>query len=516
MLWFMVLGILCIILYYKTIKPLSYWKNNGVVYKQSYPIVGSFGAVVFQRQPLFYYIKETYQQFSKERYYGIYQFNKAGLFIRDLELIKRIAIKDFDHFTDHMGFAPSEFDMMFRKNLFNLQGQGWRGMRATLSPSFTSNFTNYFKRQTGDTLELEMKDVFTRFTNDAIATTAFGIKCNSLQNRNDEFYLMAKDATNITGLKFFKFLLYNLFPGVSRFLKLRVTPVSVNNFFQQIIKDTIWQREKEGLFRPDMIHLLMEARKEVDSTEETHLPETSFAAVQESRMIQSHKRHNLDLSEEDIASQALLFIFGGFETSSSLLTFTAYELAVNPKIQERLQKEIDDTLNYCNGKLTYEVLHKMKYMDMLISETLRKWPPCFQNDRVCVKDYLVEPVNPWENKLLIKKGMIVLFPVVGIHHDPQYFPNPEEFNPDRFSDENKHNIKPISYFPFGVGPRNCIASRFALMEVKVLIFYLLSKFDIVKTKKTPIPIIIAKGTINFVAEGGFWLGLKQRLATSNY
>ncbi|KAK4874001.1 hypothetical protein RN001_013361 [Aquatica leii] len=528
MLWFVIIGVLSVLLYYKTIKPLSYWKKRGVVYKKSYPIVGTFGPVLFQRRAFFYYVIDLYREFSSERYFGVYQFGKSALYIRDLDLIKKIAIKDFDHFTDHNSFTPAEFDPLIKRSLINLQGQRWRDMRATLSPSFTSSkmkimfqllsecaedFTDYFKSQAKNIHELEIKDVFTRFTNDAIATTAFGLKCNSVQNNNDEFYLMAKKVTSVTGLSFVIFIVYFLFPNLSRFLKLRMTPVSVSNFFRRIIKETIRQRENEGLVRPDMIHLLMEARKGNVTKEEAQLPDTGFATAEESSLINLHKQRHFELSEEDIAAQALLFIFGGFDTTAALLSFTAYELAVNTNIQERLQKEIDDTLSDCNMKLTYEALNKMKYMDMVISETLRKWPPGFQNDRMCVKDYTIEPLNPWEKPLLIKKGTLMLFPVSGIHHDPQYFPNPEVFDPERFNDENKHNIKPCSYIPFGVGPRNCIASRFALMESKILMFHLLSKFNITRIDRTPVPLNIAKATMNFVAEGGFWLGLERRISS---
>ncbi|KAK4874000.1 hypothetical protein RN001_013360 [Aquatica leii] len=526
MLWFLIIGIICLIVYYKAIKPLSYWKDRGVACKNSYPIVGSFSTVLFQQQALFYYVKEAYQQFSKERYFGVHQFRKPALYIKDIELIKKVAIKDFDHFSDHSSFTPTEPDSLIRKSLINLHGQRWRDVRATLSPSFTSskmkimfqlvsecaqNFINYFEKQKIDTHEIEIRDVFTRFTNDAIATIAFGLKSNSVKNKNDEFYLMAKKATSVTRLRFFIFILYLVFPKISRFLKLQMTPSSVRNFFRQIIKETVRQREKEGLVRPDMIHLLMEARKGNVIKDETHLPDTGFATVEESNMIRSHKRNYIELSEEDMSAQAVIFIFAGLDTSASLMSFTAYELAINPKIQGRLQQEVDDTLSDCNGNLTYEALHKMNYMDMIISETLRKWTPGFQNDRICVKDYKIDPVHSWEKPLLIEKGTLVLLPIAGIHYDPQYFPNPEVFDPERFNDENKHSIEPFSYLPFGVGPRSCIASRFALMESKIIIFNLLSKFNIVRIQKTPDPIKIAKATLNFVAEGGFWLGLKRRI-----
>jgi cytochrome P450 family 9 len=89
-------------------------------------------------------------------------------------------------------------------------------------------------------------------------------------------------------------------------------------------------------------------------------------------------------------------------------------------------------------------------------ETLRHWPPAFQTDRICTQDYIIEPKNSSERTLLIKKGMTVVVPIAALHHDPQYFTEPDRFDPERFSDENKAKILPGSYLPFGIGPRNCI------------------------------------------------------------
>lgn len=133
--------------------------------------------------------------------------------IRDLELIKQLGIKDFDHFMDHREFISPELDTLWSKNLLNLRGDKWRHMRATLSPSFTSSkmkamfhlmkecgesFANYFVQNPDATKEVDMKDAFTRYSNDIIASLAFGIKCDSLTDRNNEFYMMGKDATNFT------------------------------------------------------------------------------------------------------------------------------------------------------------------------------------------------------------------------------------------------------------------------------------------------------------------------------
>ena len=103
------------------------------------------------------------------------------------------------------------------------------------------------------------------------------------------------------------------------------------------------------------------------------------------------------------------------------------------------------------------------------------------------------------------------FPVIGIHRDEQYYPNPEVFDPERFNDENKSKIDPYTYIPFGVGPRNCIGSRFALLESKIIFYHLLSKFSLVKTAKTSTTIKFQKSATDMIPEDGFWAGLKLRV-----
>lgn len=96
----------------------------------------------------------------------------------------------------------------------------------------------------------------------------------------------------------------------------------------------------------------------------------------------------------------------------------------------------------------------------MIVETLRKWPPAFQTDRMCVKKYVIPPSEKEEEFVVLEKGSSIVIPIVAIHYDPKYFPEPEKFDPERFSEENKGLLVSGSYMPFGVGPRNCIGKIF--------------------------------------------------------
>jgi len=141
---------------------------------------------------------------------------------------------------------------------------------------------------------------------------------------------------------------------------------------------------------------------------------------------------------------------------------------------------------------------------MYYLETLRYYPPAVMTDRGCVKDYKVPGTE-----LVIKKGDGIFIPILGLHHDEKYWPEPEKFIPERFSPENKGKINQYTFLPFGQGPRNCIGMRFALTEVKVALANLVRHFNIEPSQKTVIPMKFAN-TGSLKPDGGMWLALHKR------
>ncbi|KRT86860.1 cytochrome P450 [Oryctes borbonicus] len=167
-----------------------------------------------------------------------------------------------------------------------------------------------------------------------------------------------------------KFLLYLIAPKLSKLLGISFFPKEVTQFFFNVITQTIQMRESQGIVRPDMLNLLIEARKGKKICDlETNIPnESSHTTLEDSNINKENKAKHY-LTDMDIAAQALVFFFGGFESVATLMSFTTYELTLNPECKKKLQTEVDETLKECNGQLTYESLMKMKYMDMVLSGT---------------------------------------------------------------------------------------------------------------------------------------------------
>lgn len=187
--------------------------------------------------------------------------------------------------------------------------------------------------------------------------------------------------------------------------------------------------------------------------EESKNDDAGFATVEDST-IGRKVPVKRQWTDDEIIAQCFLFFAAGFDTASTLMSFLAYELALNQDIQQKLYEEIREINGTLNGtRLTYDTLSMMKYFDQVISEALRKWPPAIFTNRKCTKDYEYDLDG---NKVLIERGKSVWIPIYSIHHDAELYENPEKFDPERFNDENKKKIKPGSYIPFGIGPRNCI------------------------------------------------------------
>ncbi|XP_075973978.1 cytochrome P450 9e2-like [Anticarsia gemmatalis] len=519
--------LIALVLYYKEV--YSRFQKHGVKHFTPLPLLGNVGELVTRQAHIVDSFDKLYYNFPEERFVGRYEFTRPIVLLRDLDLIKKITVKDFEHFLDHRPLVDENMDPLFGRNLFSLRGQEWKDMRSTLSPAFTSSkmramvpfmlevsdvMTKSLKKQIKasgvDYVDVECKDLMSRYANDVIATCAFGLKVDSHNDANNEFYVIGKETATFGFSRILIFLGYTSFPNLMKKLNLRLFSTKISNFFSSIILGTMKEREQKNILRPDMIHLLMEAKKgKLSFDEKTSEENAGFATVEESDV--GKENVNRDWSDQDLVAQAVLFFVAGFETVSSAMSFLLYELAVNPDVQDRLAQEIKDHDIQKSGKFDFNSIQNMPYLDMVVSEVLRLWPPAIGMDRLCIKDYnMGKPNSKSEEDYIIRKGEACTIPTWAFHHNPDYFPDPYKFDPERFSEENKHNIKPFTYVPFGLGPRNCIGSRFALCEIKVMTYQLLQQMELSPCEKTPIPPVLARDTFNLRLQGGHWARFRAR------
>lgn len=158
------------------------------------------------------------------------------------------------------------------------------------------------------------------------------------------------------------------------------------------------------------------------------------------------------LSDKEIREEVDTFMFEGHDTTSSCISFVLYALSINPDCQRKVVDELNEIFEGDRDRMpTYRELQNMKYLEMVINESLRLYPsvPIFARN-------ITEDI-PFKNYIL-PKDLNVIIPVYAVHRDPKFFDDPDTFNPERFNFENKSKRKPFCFVPFSAGPRNCIGS----------------------------------------------------------
>ena len=181
------------------------------------------------------------------------------------------------------------------------------------------------------------------------------------------------------------------------------------------------------------------------------------------------------ITDEMIEAQGMVFLLAGFETTANTLGSLIYHVATHPEVQERIVEEITDNIG--SDDITHENISTLEYLEACIMETLRVNPPAIEHVRTCVNDCVV-------NGIKIKKGVRIQMPIYPAHYDPEFFPEPEKYQPERFLKENADNIVPYTWRPFGAGNRVCIGQRFAMMEMKIFLAKFISKFKVIPTEKS--------------------------------
>ncbi|XP_065168656.1 probable cytochrome P450 6a23 isoform X2 [Atheta coriaria] len=438
------------------------------------------------------HLMEVYQyiKFYKEIHGGIYMASTPVYVPVNLELIKCILIKDFNHF-DEKGMYYHEEAQPISAHMFQIGGEKWRRIRQKVSPTFTSgklkgmfpivhNCVKPMLEFVATQDVFDIKRVSADFTIDVIGNCAFGLEINSFKNEHSEFYKFGKKIFMTDTFRAFSRLCTMFFPNICHALNIVNHYKDVEAFFTEIVTETVKLRE-EGKVpkREDFINLLIEL-----------------------------KREDKGITIQDIITQSFLFFAAGFETSSSAISHLLFETAQQPAIQHKIKKEIEEVLNKHNGQLTYEGIHEMTYLSQVMEETLRKYPSVTVMHRECSRDYQVPGTN-----LTLEKGTLVFIPTLAIHWDDDIYPRPHVFDPERFSAEKKKEREVCSWLGFGEGPRQCIGLRFAHLQTKIALVSLFKEYNFNLHESSRQPLTFSKAHI-LSSKGSIMLE-KQKWSDTN-
>ena len=242
-------------------------------------------------------------------------------------------------------------------------------------------------------------------------------------------------------------------------------------FFIQLVDDILNERERKQEQKNDILGLIMKAR--------------------------ANDTNNL-LTNEAIARNLMQFFIDGYDTTSSMMSLCLFHLATNPDIMSKAVEEVD---GIGDDNITGETVMELQYLDQVFKETNRMANFAYMM-RSCTKDWNIPGTD-----IIWKKGWKVSIACGGIHYDPEYYPDPDAFKPERFAPGNAQ--KSGTFFPFGIGARQCIGYKMSALEAKMFMFYLLKKFTIEPSEKLQLPMKFDPHHL-FNIQGGNWLKLTRR------
>ncbi|XP_055343483.1 cytochrome P450 3A24-like [Paramacrobiotus metropolitanus] len=513
-----------------------YWLAKGIPAPPLFPQLGFFADMV--RLGLSQFDARNLARYG--RLFGYFDGPTPVLVTSDNEMLQQIFITDFSIFHNRREFDLHGPIMSMAVNF--LRDHEWKEMRGILQPAFTaaklrqmSGLLNECCSQTLDKMahladtqeEFDAKELFGRLTLDVVASSFFGARIDCQRDPDNLFLRHAKNLFNYISLRnpflFIAFLFPNLIPLWKR-LGLRFLQKEPVEFFINSTTKIIRMRVRNQQTRKDFVQLMLQ---HLDQKERWALQSKASAAEQPGpvpvdaeqlasvsadvlsdvlkmdglaeRAAGSSSRRSLTLDE--IVAQSVIIFVSGYETTAIALSCMAYVLALHPAVQERLHAEIRRVLP-AGGEASMEQLAQMGYLDACVNETLRLFPSVTRTERQCSEDWYYGGVK-------YDQGTVFAVPIYAINRDPDYFPDPEIFDPDRFSKDNKQRIQRCTFLSFGQGPRHCLGMRFAYFEIKYVMVRVLQQFRFVRSQRTKVPMQIRD--FGFLTpKAGTWIKLERR------
>ncbi|XP_064470458.1 cytochrome P450 3A41-like [Ornithodoros turicata] len=457
------------LLTWKVRKIFSYWEDKGIPHQGFW----QYMRVVYEMftKPVHISVTDDYKKYG--RLYGSYQDTDPCLVVGEPDLLREVYMKDFSSFVDRMHAPVGE--PLWDRSLLLTNGEEWKKNRSIFSTAFTTTRLKAIvpkvvgvANRTADALlehatnkePVDLHGILTKSSLDAVAAVTFNADMDSIRDPNNPFL---KNYFNIfAGSGAWKIMLYFKMPRLFKLLRLSIFTKEYLEKFSFFIRRIIEERLKSGTKFDDQLQIFLDALEtEAASGKNGGSPES----------LSSGKRFSMD----DAVAQVFTLLIGGSDTIASTLVYQFYNLVLHPEHQEKVIEEIDRVIG--KDEVTYEKLQSLQYLEAAMNETLRIYTPDSFIMRYCTKKTTLQGIE-------LNPGNIVYIPFQAIHMDPEFYDEPETFKPERFLPENKDSIRPFTFMPFGAGPRNCVGTRQAMIELKIFMVCIYQKVKFERCSET--------------------------------
>lgn len=498
----------------------SFWKRLGVAaYVRPFFYWRHMTSVIFGNGHLTQVFDSLYKRFPRERYVGYYEYARPCLLIRDPKLIGRILSKDFYAFQSCGAKTDEKLDPFYR-NIVNLRGCRWKTVRNKVNPSFSSStklnqlyesiekcardLDDYLAINVGgndddDESLLDVKEPLAKYVIDVVGSALFGMEFNALKDPNSEYRsIMGKIGSPSLCGTMKKVVRLFVDPNVLILLRTKAVPEFVENFIVNFWSALVAHRKVNDIVKDDFAQAMIDW-----STKDRSSPYYDDGEGADCKK-NLNDEEELQITDDLILANVYIFYVGGFSTTAVTLGYVFYELALNSDVQTKLRDEINETIDDYDGVGNYQAFCKIKYLDMIIYETMRLHSTVPFTYRECDEAYQIP-----DSSIVIPKGTRVTIPIHSIHNDADYYPEPDKFIPERFSDEEKAGRPPYTFLAFGAGPRICVAWKLAMLEMKLCLFRIIPKYKFSICPKTIVPIRLKPRSILHAANHDITLSVTK-------
>lgn len=479
----MMLYAVLLALSFSLLTALFIWRRNHFNYFKKLGIPGPEPSLIWGNL-VEYHSMERYKVLGKwiEKYgnmFGFFNGDAPFVVLSDLDFIEYVYVRNFQNFVDRgFNMMTDQMHPVLGKSVMLVGGNEWKDIRSTVAYSMSAAklkmmmphleenadiFVRSLEEHADTGREVHLLPEFEQLSMDYTARGAFGIDERFQGQPHHYLIKVAKEA--FRGIM--KGPLHMIAQSTTMFRRWMKPfywlTVLIGEFaFDKIGKETtkvIEMRKKDpSLRKPDLLQSLIDAELANNSTDRNGVPRTNG----------TYKPRQV--SSASIATSATVVFLGGFESTATSLSYIAFNLAKYPHIQEKARKEVLEVLS-TSGKLDYDTtMRKLKYVGYVVDETLRLYSPgLLFVTRKAREDFEY-------NGIKFKAGTAFMISQYHLQRDPQYWPNPEEFDPERFAPENSASLRKTAHAPFGIGPRNCVGKRLALLTLRYTVARMLQKY----------------------------------------
>ncbi|CAD7087171.1 unnamed protein product [Hermetia illucens] len=375
------------------------------------------------------------------------------------------------------------------QGLLTSTGSKWHSRRKVITPAFhfkiLDQFVEIFDQQSAilvkqlskhsnDEKAFNVYPYITLAALDVVCETAMGVKINAQSDSNCEYVRAVSDITEIVMHRFANNflqndLIFSIFASKERQRQDEALKV-LHDF-----TDTVIQQRR--------ISLTQElAEKKANETNDDDIGTKKKIPLLDV-LLQSHI-NGKPLSNADIREEVDTFMFEGHDTTTSGICYTLYLISRHPDVQAKMFEEIRQVIGDDKEKpVTQSDLQELKYVECVIKESLRLFPPVPIVAREFTEDTSIRGYG-------IPAGTELTIPIFIILKDAESFPEPEKFDPNRHNIESSaEKLNPYAYIPFSAGPRNCIGQKFAMLEMKSTISKVLRHYELLPLGEDPDPVI---------------------------